>query len=83
MKQVCRKLKLKKFKTEINKEIFDNWEGKDYLVVYQDGSTKHCLDKTEVYHCLEKDHIKPIYCIFDMTDRIIINRDIVVDTDNI
>lgn len=34
--------------------------------------------KEDLIKKLEKDHIKPIQCIFDETDRIILDRDIKV-----
>ena len=81
MKSVCRKLKLRKFRTDFNKEVVDNWRGNEFLVIYSDGTTEHCICKSELYDCLSKDHIKGIRYIFDMTDRICVSRDIVINTD--
>lgn len=81
MKVVCRKLQLRKYRTEFNKESVDKWAGNEFLVVYSDGTTEHCIAKYELYSCLEKDHIKPIRYIFDMTDRICVSRDIIIKTD--
>ena len=81
MKKICRKLKLRKFKTEIMEKI--NLPSLDYIVLFQDGTYEYCIGKDEVYSLLEKDHIKHIKCIFDMNDRFCIDRDIIIDTDAI
>ncbi len=83
MKKVCRYLKLRKLKSGIQKESWEKLEGNEFIVIFQDGTTEHCLDKYELYSCLEKDHIKPIRYIFDMTDRISINRDIIININEI
>lgn len=80
MKKVCRYLKLRKLKSGIQKESWEKLEGNEFIVIFQDGTTEHCISKYELYDCLEKDHIKSIRYIFDMTDRIAINRDILIDT---
>ena len=83
MKSVCRYLKLKKLKSGVAKESWEKLAGNDFLVVFSDGTTEHCIDKYALYSCLEKDHIKSIRYIFDMTDRIVINRNIIIDTEAI
>lgn len=83
MKQVCRYIKLRKLKSGIQKESWEKLAGNEFIVIFQDGTTEHCIEKYELYHCLEKDHIKPIRYIFDMTDRISINRDIIINTDEV
>lgn len=83
IKKVCRQIKLKKFKTELNEDILSKWDGNEFMVIYNDGTTNHCLCKSELYRCLEKDHIKPIRYIFDMNDRIYVSRDIIIDLDKI
>ena len=80
MKKIYRYLKLRKLKSGVSKEIWEKLEGNEFLVWYDDGTTDHCLCKQELYHCLEKDHIKPIRYVFDMTDRIIVSREAVIDT---
>ena len=62
----------------------------DYEYEYQDKFNNNELDchyinfrdysETKLYSYLEKDHLRPIKYIFDMTDRIIINRDIIINT---
>ena len=81
MKQVCRYLKLRKLKSGIQKESWEKLEGNEFIVIFSDGTIEHCIGKYELYSCLEKDHIKPIRYIFDMTDRIVINRDVIIDTE--
>lgn len=83
MKKVCREIKLRKFKTELNKDILAKWDGNEFMVIYDDGTTEHCICKSELYNCLSKDHIKGIRYIFDMNDRICISRDIIIDLDKI
>ena len=83
MKKVCRYLKLIKLKSGIQKESWEKLEGNEFIVIFQDGTTEHCITKYELYNLLEKDHIKPIRYTFDMTDRIAINRDIIINIDEI
>lgn len=82
MKKICRKIKLRKFKSMIE-ELGTHVDSLDYIVCYDDSTYFHALNKEEVRECLEKDHIKGIRYIFDMTDRICIYRDVIIDTDNI
>ena len=83
MKSICRYLKLKKLKSGVAKESWEKLEGQEFLVVFSDGTTEWCIDKGNLYNCLEKDHIKRIRYIFDMTDRIILERDIIINTEEI
>ena len=83
MKKICRKIKLRKLKSGIQAESWKALEGTDFLVVFSDGTTEHCLNKNELYNCLSKDHIKNIRYIFDMTDRIVLDKTVIIDTDNV
>lgn len=47
----------------------------DYLVWFKDNSCQECYTKDNLIKLLEKDHIKPIRYIFNMSDRIIVDRD--------
>ena len=40
------------------------------------NSCQECYTKDDLIRLLEKDHIKPIRYIFNMSDRIIVDRDI-------
>ena len=79
MKQICRYLKLKKLKSGVAADSWKELEGTEFIVIFDDGSTFHCIGRDELYNCLEKDHIKSIRYIFDMTDRIVVRRDIIID----
>lgn len=83
MKSICREIKLRKLKSGIMTESWEALAGNEFIVVFSDGTTEHCLNKSELYSCLEKDHIKHIRYIFDMTDRIVLERNIIINTDNI
>lgn len=83
MKKICRTIKLMKFKSRLNEDSIKNIEGTEFIVCFNDNTWKYCICKEEVRELLEKDHIKSIRYIFDMTDRIIINRDILIDTDEV
>ena len=83
MKSICRYLKLRKLKSGVAKESWEKLEGKEFLVVFFDGTTEWCIDKDELYTCLSKDHIKQIHYIFDMTDRIAVERSVMINTEEI
>lgn len=83
MKKVCRKIKLRKLKCEVSKELLEKEIGNESIVLYWDNTYKHCIHKDELYDVLEKDHIKRIRYVFDMTDRIIVDRDILIETDEV
>ena len=82
MKTVCRKLKLKKYRSELTEDICKETDGTNFLIVFSGGSCKYG-DEYDVRRALEEDHIKKIDYIFDMNDRITIRRDIIIDTDEI
>lgn len=83
MKKICRVLKLCKYRGFLSEETKHNLENHEFMVLFEDHTFKHCISKFEVYTYLERDHIKPILYIFDMVDRIIVSRDILIDTDHI
>ena len=83
MKKICQTIKLRKFKTEINKDSLKNWEGHEFYILYQDKTWEWAICREEVLSALEKDHIQPIKYIFDAMDRIIVDRNILIDFDNI
>lgn len=83
MKKVCRIIKLRKYKSFFDKETIDKIEGHDFIVCFSDSTFEWCISKDELTKCLEKDHIKRIRYIFDMSDRISINRDVLIDTSEI
>lgn len=83
MKKICRTIKLMKFKSKLNEDSVKNLEGTEFIVCFDNGKYERCICKEEVRNFLEKDHINPIRYIFDMTDRILIRRDILIDTDEV
>lgn len=76
MKKIIQTIKLKKLKTEVNKEFIKKMCEDNYLVWFKDNSCQECYTKNDLIRLLEKDHIKPIRYIFNMSDRIIVDRDI-------
>lgn len=84
MKRILQIIKLRKFKTELNESFLKGcYEGEHFLCWYKDGSCKEIFSKYDLIRELEKDHIKPIKYIFDMTDRIIIDRDIKINIEEV
>lgn len=83
MKNICRTLKLMKFKSKLNEESIKNIEGTEFIVCFNNGKYTSACDKDDLRKLLERDHINPIRYIFDMTDRIIISRDVLIDTDEV
>lgn len=79
MKKIIQTIKLRKFKTGLSKEIQRMLEGDDFLVLYKDDSIKYIYTKDDLIKELEKQHIRPIKYIFDMSDRIVLDIDIQVD----
>lgn len=79
MKKIAQTIKLRKFKTNLSPESIELLEGNEFLIWYKDGTTKDIFLKDDLIEALENDHIKPIRYIFDMSDRIILDRDIKID----
>ena len=76
MKKIIQTIKLRRLKTEANKEFVEKADEGCYLVWFKDNSCKESYGKDDLISLLKKDHIKPIRYIFSMSDRIIIDRDI-------
>ena len=83
MKKICRIIKLRKLKTKLNEISLKNINDGDFIVCFDNGKWEQCYDKIELRYLIEKDHINKITCIFDRKDRIILDRDVLIDTDNI
>lgn len=83
MKKLIQTIKLKKIKTEVNKEIIEKMCEGNYLVWFKDNSCQGCYTKDDLIRLLEKDHIKPIRYIFNMSDRIIVDRDIHINIEEV
>lgn len=81
MKKLYQTIKLRKLKTEVTKDSLKNWEGHEFYILYNNNTWEWAICQEEVIFALERDHLKPIRYIFDATDRIIIDRKILIDTD--
>lgn len=79
MKKIIQTIKLRKFKTNLSQESIKLIEGNEFLIWYEDGTIKEVFLKDDLIEELENEHIKPIRYIFDMSDRIILDRDIKID----
>ena len=83
MKKIFRNIKLKKFKCKINEESIKKQEGTGFIVCFDDDKYVHCFNTWDLRRLLERDHIRRIHYIFDLTDRIIISRDVLINTDEL
>lgn len=79
MKKIIQTIKLRKFKTNLSQESIELLEGNEFLIWYKDNTVKVIYLKEDLIFELKNDHIKPIKYIFDMSDRIILDRDIKID----
>ena len=76
MKKIIKTIKLRKLKTEVNKESFKPFENQEFVVVFEDNTCERVYYKKDLISILEKDHIKKVWYIFDMVDRIIVDRNV-------
>ena len=83
MKKVCRTIKLRKYKCKINEDSIKQQENTQFVICFDDGKYEHCWDTFDLRRLLEKDHIRKIDYIFDLTDRIVIDRNVLINTDNL
>lgn len=83
MKKIMQTIKLRKYKAHLLKETIEKLEGQDFLIWYKDNTAEEVLNKWDLLEKIEKDHVKPIKYIFDMTDRIILDRNILINIDEI
>ena len=83
MKKLIQTIKLRRLKTEVNKEIIEEMCEGDHLVWFKDNSCQECYTKDDLIDILSKDHIKPIRYIFNMSDRIIVDRKIYINTEEV
>ena len=83
MKKIIQTIKLRKLKTEVNKEYVEKMNEGNYLVWFRDNTCEEVYYKDDLINILSKDHIKPIRYIFSMADRIVVDRDIHINTDEI
>lgn len=83
MKKICRTIKARKFKANMDDTTLAELQGNDFVVLFKNDTYVKCLGKDELRYLLEKDHINPIRYIFDLTDRIILDRDVLINTDEV
>ncbi len=83
MKKIIQTIKLRRLKTEVNKESIEIMCEGNYLVWFKDNTCEETYCKDDLINILSKDHIKPVKYVFSMADRIVINRDIAINTDKI
>lgn len=83
MKKICRTIRLLKFKTKINEENIDKFGNHEFIICFDDSKWLIACDKYDLRRFLENDHIRSIRYIFDFTDRIIIDRNVLINTDEV
>ena len=76
MRKIIQTIKLRRLKTEFNKEIIEAQNENEFLVWFKDDTCEEVHGKDVLINILSKDHIKPIRYIFSMSDRIVVDRDI-------
>lgn len=81
MKKILQALKLKSFRTEVNKDWIDKVYAEQMIVCFQDGTWDEVYSKEELIDVLRKDHIKPIRYVFNTADKFVIDRDLLVKLD--
>lgn len=79
MKKVFRKLILKKYKSYFDEKELDKLNANEYIVCFDNNKWLFVIGKSDLRLLLERDHINPIRYIFDMSDRIYIQREAVIE----
>lgn len=82
-KKIIQTIKLRRLKTEVNKKGIEEMCEGNYLVLFRDDTCKEVYCKDDLINILSRDHIKPVRYVFSMADRIIVDRDIHINTDEI
>ena len=78
MRKIQQYIKLRKFINDKNKKALESLKGFEFLIWYQDNTCKDVLKDDLIYE-LKNDREKPIRYIFDMQDRIIVERKIIIE----
>lgn len=79
MKNLIQTIKLRKLKTTRNEEILKNEENEQFVVLYEDGTYDRVWFKDDLEPILRNDPKKRIWYIFDMVDRISLERDVLIN----
>ena len=82
MKNICRTIKLHKYRCKVTEDICKETDGTSFMIIYKDNKWK-MGDSFDVRYALEHDHIRPVNYIFDMNDRIIVRKDVLINTDEL
>ena len=80
VKKIIQTIKLRKLKTEVNKKSIEKMCEGNYLVLFRDNTCEEVYFKDDLISILSKDHIKPVRYVFSMADRIVVDRDIYINT---
>ncbi len=83
MKRIWQTIKLKKYKTFIDELQLTNSSSNEFIICFDDGKWFRCISKEELRSHLEREHIRGIRFIFDMTDRITLERDILINIEEV
>lgn len=83
MKKICRTIKLRKYKCKVPEDVIKLQENKEFIICFADNKYESVYDTWDLRKILEKDHIRQIRYIFDLTDRIVLDRDVLINTDEI
>ena len=79
MKNLIQTIKLRKLKTTRNEEILKNEENEQFVVLYEDGTYDRVWFKNDLEPILRNDSKKRIWYIFDMVDRINLERKVLIN----
>lgn len=82
MKKIIQKIKLKKFRNYIPEECHKDYSCDSFIVLYRNYTFKRIYSKSELIDVIQK-HAKDICYVFDMIDRIILDKDILVNMDDL
>lgn len=72
-----------KYGCVFDQEALDKLSGENFIVCFCDGTYKSYCSRSDLVGILENDHIKKISYIFDMVNRIIVGRTVIIDTEDI
>ena len=82
MKKLIQKIKLRKFIDSIPENHLKDWREIDFVVLYRNGEYKMLDNKQQLEFEIRK-HNEGIWYIFDMADRIILDRDIKINCEQL
>ncbi len=78
MKKLIQKIKLRKFP----KVCIEKISGEEFIILYNDNTYERVYDKIDLIIKIQH-NIKDIYYVFDMADRIILDKDIEINSSEI